>query len=67
MQVNLNKIRGLMAEHGDTQKDLAEKLGVSVTTVGNYLNGKTKMTIEVIGKIAQIYAATPLCLLSQEV
>lgn len=55
MQVNIAKIKGLMAEHGDTQKDLAAVLGCCVTSVGNYLTGKSQMKIDDIGNIAQHY------------
>jgi transcriptional regulator with XRE-family HTH domain len=66
MQVNLNKIKGLMAEHGDTQKDLADKLGISDMTLRNYLGGKTEMRVDTIGKIAEIYKVAPLVLLTFE-
>lgn len=55
MKVNLKKIRGLMAEHGDTQKKLAEKIGVSTTTVSNYLMGKSKMTVDTVNLISTTY------------
>lgn len=55
MQINLRRIRGLMAEHDDTIKTLAEKIGVSATTVGNYLMGRTMMTIAIASRIASIY------------
>ena len=64
MQVNLNKIKGLMAENGDTQKDLADKLGVSAETARNYINGKVAMRVDTISKIAEIYNVAPLVLLT---
>lgn len=63
MQVNVMKIKGLMAENGDTQEDLAKKLGCSVATVGNYLTGKSEMRIATLNLIAQIYNTAPLDLL----
>lgn len=63
MQVNIMKIKGLMAENGDTQEDLAKKLGCSTTTVGNYLTGKSEMRITTLDRIAEIYNAAPLDLL----
>lgn len=48
MQVNLNKIKGLMAENGDTQKDLARKLGVNKATVNNWLHGKTNIRLDMV-------------------
>ena len=41
MKVNLSKIKGLMAEHGDTQLKLAEKLGIVPATLRSYLKGRT--------------------------
>lgn len=64
MQVNTARIRGLMAEHGDTQQDLAEKLGVTRTTVNNYLQGVSPITLETATKIAKIYNADPLSLIT---
>lgn len=66
MQVNIAKIKGLMAEHGDTQKDLAAKLGVTRTTINNYVLGKTTVTLETANKIAAIYNVDPLDLLKRE-
>lgn len=66
MFVNINKIRGLMAEHGDTQKSLAEKLNVSERTVWNYLTGKTSMRVDDIAKIAAIYDVEPHTLFKNE-
>ena len=64
MQVNTARIRGLMAEHGDTQQDLAEKLGVTRTTVNNYLQGVSPITLETATKIAKIYNADPMWLIT---
>lgn len=64
MQVNTARIRGLMAEHGDTQQNLAEKLGVTRTTVNNYLQGVSPITLETATKIAKIYNADPLSLIT---
>lgn len=66
MQVNIAKIKGLMAEHGDTQQDLAAKLGVTRTTINNYVLGKTIVTLETVNKIAAIYNVDPLDLLKRE-
>lgn len=64
MQVNLNKIKGLMAENGDTQKDLADKLGIADMTLRNYFNGRTIMRVDTVSKIAKIYNVAPLVLLT---
>lgn len=63
MQVNLNKIKGLMAENGDTQKDLARKLGITDETLRNYLKGETIMRVDTVSKIAAVYNVAPLMLL----
>ena len=55
MEVNLNKIKGLMREHGETQAELAKYLGCSTTSVVNYLNGKTEMKAVDFFKIADKY------------
>lgn len=63
MRINLMKIKGLMAENGDTQADLARKLGCSATTVGNYLSGKSDMRVVTVDQIAKVYNVSPLDLL----
>lgn len=55
MEVNLNKIKGLMREHGETQADLAKVIGKSEATVQNYLAGKTEMTCRILGDITKHY------------
>lgn len=65
MQVNIAKIKGLMAEHGETQKDLADVLGCSVTTIGNYLTGKSQMKIDDVGSIASHYEVDAFDLLKK--
>lgn len=66
MQVNVARIKGLMAEHGDTQETLAKKLGVTRTTVNNYLTGDYSMSLETASRIAKIYNADPFTLLKRE-
>lgn len=66
MRVNVAKIKGLMAEHGDTQEKLAQKLGVSPTTLRTYLKGRTPMRVDTIAEIAEIYNVSPLILLIAE-
>lgn len=55
MEVNLNKIKGLMREHGETQAELAEYLGCSTSAVQSYLAGKTEMPSTVFIRIAKKY------------
>lgn len=66
MKVNLNKIKGLMAEHEDTQQDLAEKLGLSRQMVSLYMTGSSAMSIATVTKIARIYGVSPFDLLKEE-
>jgi len=40
--VNVNKIKGLRAEHDETQSDVAELLGISITTYQNKEWGLTE-------------------------
>lgn len=65
MQVNIAKIKGLMAEHGETQQDLAKKLGVTRTTVNNYLTGDSPITLKTVNDIAAIYEIDPFELLAK--
>lgn len=53
--VNLDKIKGLMREHGETQRDLANLLACSATSANNYLTGKTEMKVGDVVKIAKHY------------
>lgn len=66
MQVNTAKIRGLMAENGDTQQNLAKKLGVTERTLRCYLKGRTPMRVDTVAEIAKIYNVSPLVLLITE-
>ena len=53
--VNIDRIRGCMAEKGDKQKDLARILNLSLTSVNIKLTGKTDFTVSEISKIAERY------------
>lgn len=56
----MNKVlRALRAKHGDTQRDLAEFLGITVNTLSFKENEKYKFTLEEAHKISQRYN-TPL-------
>lgn len=66
MQVNTARIRGLMAEHGDTQQNLAEKLGITPVTLREYLKGRQQMRVDTVSQIAAIYNVSPLDLLTIE-
>lgn len=66
--VNLNKLRGLMAEHRLTQKDLAKELGLSERTFcermknGNFTLGEATELIGIlhIENPAAIFFADPV-------
>ena len=64
MQVNVAKIKGLIAEHGDTQDTLAKKLGIVPNTMRRYLKGRTVMRVDTVAQIAEIYGVKPLDLLT---
>lgn len=52
------KLKSLRAQHGDTQTDLAEFLGVRVSTFNFKENGKTDFTLNEAYKIAKKYNST---------
>ena len=64
MQVNVAKIKGLIAEHGDTQDTLTKKLGIVPNTLRSYLKGRTVMRVDTVAQIAEIYGVKPLDLLT---
>ena len=53
--MNVNKLRGLMAENNISRKYLAKKLGISVTSITNKLNGHTPFKIAEIQKVSEIF------------
>ena len=64
MQVNVAKIKGLIAEHGDTQDNNNKKLGIVPNTLRSYLKGRTVMRVDTVAQIAEIYGVKPLDLLT---
>ena len=44
--MNLDKLRGALAEQRITQEMLAKKLDISLLSVNRKLNGKTPITVE---------------------
>lgn len=52
--MNDRKIKAKMVELGVTQKDLAEKLGISMQNLNAKLNGRNIMNIEEAAKITKI-------------
>lgn len=39
--MNRNALRAAIIQHGDTQKDLADYLGIGLATLNGKINGKT--------------------------
>ena len=46
-----------------TQKELAEKVGVSPSRISEYLAGKSEPTLRIAGKICQILGISPAAML----
>jgi len=59
-----NNIKAEMARSGMSQADLAEILGVSPSTVKNWLNGKSEITSGALIKMAQQWNVSADYLLS---
>lgn len=53
--MNISKLKGVMAEKGDRQIDLAKYLGVAINTMRNKLSGKTEFKVDELQKIAHRY------------
>lgn len=64
MQVNIAKIKGLMAENDESQADLAKVIKCSRNTVCSYLKGKAALSLEAVDKIAKHYQVDPVSLLT---
>lgn len=68
MKKNFGKnLKVFRAIYGDTQTDLAKKIGVSTVTIVNWEKGRNFPKIETIGKITQIYNCTVDDLLEERV
>lgn len=52
------KLKSLRAKYGDTQTDLAEFLGIRVSTFNFKENGRTDFTLDEAYKIAKKYKKT---------
>ena len=51
----LNKLKGLMREHGHTQKDVAKYLELSDYGFNKKLNGKNEFKANELLKLAKLY------------
>lgn len=54
-EFSLEKIRGLMAEKGMKQIDLADALDISIYAINCKLTGKTEFTLREIKELARIF------------
>ena len=59
MQLNLNKIKGLMAEKNISGLQMAHKLSISSTSFYLKINGKRPFSAEEIGVMAKALETTP--------
>jgi hypothetical protein len=57
-------ICSLLLEHGRSRRWLARALGTNDVWVGRRLNGKTKFSLDDLGRIAEVFGLTPAHLLS---
>ena len=53
--MNINKLKGLMAEHGDRQEDIAKLLNINVTTLNFKLQGKREFKFSEVVALSQHY------------
>ena len=59
MAFNTNKVRGLMAEHGLNQNDIAKVINRSEVTLRSKLSGKTDFTATEIAALAKLFNVSP--------
>ena len=53
-EFTLEKLRGLMAEKGIKQIDLADRLNISMSAINNKMLGKTEFTLREIKEISKM-------------
>lgn len=54
-EFTLEKVRGLMAERGLKQIDLADELNISISAMNNKMLGKTDFTLREIKELARLF------------
>lgn len=52
------RIRDARKENGLTQREAAQKLGISHGTIASYEIGRTEPDLETLGKLAKLYLHT---------
>ncbi len=67
MAFNANKIRGLMAEHGLKQTDIARVINKTEMTLRNKLQGKTEFTATEIATLASLFNVSPTIFFTPQV
>lgn len=67
MAFNAKKIRGLMAEHGLKQADIARVINKTEMTLRNKLQGKTEFTATEIATLANLFNVSPTIFFTPQV
>ena len=58
VHVDIPKVKGKMAEHGYTITSLAKELGVSRSTLSNYLDDPNRIPYSIISDMAKLLCDT---------
>jgi transcriptional regulator with XRE-family HTH domain len=58
MDIFIKRLQELLDEKDMTQRELAEKIGVTEVTISRYINGERKPRIDIIGKIAEVFGVS---------
>lgn len=57
--IDVRRLRAVMALHGDTGKSLARKLGLHPSTLSKTLNGRREFRVHEVVSIVRLYRLTP--------
>ncbi len=57
--IDVRRLRAVMALHGDTGKSLARRLGLSRASLSRALNGRREFRVGEALKICELYQLTP--------
>ena len=52
--ININKLKSYLALRGMTIKDLAERIGMSISTLSNKINSRNEFTASEIAQIQMV-------------